>query len=283
MLENATNLTNTTVRTSEGFLGFLSDYWQELSALAALITIISVVIGLVSKGYFQKRQHAHDEEMEKSRHEYDKKLRQQAKDAVRAMKMLRHFINPLIKDLELKTHGIDDALDTTQFGAMQPRIYPLPNYKFAFTNIFGSENCEWLKGKVNEYNNSVNMLNDTISKFSPVIEESIKKTFPEKIEIFEKDMNFFVYHIANNDRTLAGNPEDPYGFWNKHVEEILAIRDSGKTLDKANEIKQHLRNAKKVASELKARLEKIKEQCKKRHDIDDDEIEVKEGEVEVRS
>ena len=73
MLENTTNLTNATVRASEGFLGFLSDYWQELSALAAIITSISVVVGLVFRWAFQKKQHEHERAMQQSQQDYDKK------------------------------------------------------------------------------------------------------------------------------------------------------------------------------------------------------------------
>ena len=74
MLENATNLTNTTscVGILGGLLLFFSDYWRELSALAAIITTILVVIGLVFRWYLQKKQHEHEEKMQRSEQEYPK-------------------------------------------------------------------------------------------------------------------------------------------------------------------------------------------------------------------
>lgn len=94
-------------------------------------------------------------------------------------------------------------------------------------------------------------------------------------------MKFLVYSIANNDRTLAKNTNNGYGFWNEHINEFLAIRDSGEPFDRANEIKQYLSEAKRVATELKDKLEELKGQYKKREDVEEDEIEIEEEYEEV--
>ncbi len=128
MIENATNLANTTVRASNGFLGFLSDYWQELSALAAIITIISVVIGIVLKGYLQKKQHTHEKEMLKLQQEYDEKIRQEDEESIqRDKKVIYDWLSDKTKHLMPNTVGspffttswpstkeISSALDLTE-------------------------------------------------------------------------------------------------------------------------------------------------------------------------
>jgi uncharacterized protein YukE len=274
MLGNATNLTNTTslVGVLGGFWVFLSDFWQELSALAAIITIISVVIGLIFKRCLQKKQHEHDKEMEKLRQEYDEKIRQKAKDAIRAMKLLRYFIRPFITDLERVISNIKHLLDTEQFGVINLRIKP--NYEFAYTNIFGSENYGWLKGKVNEYNNVIEAIKDTKTKFEQAIEGYIGQTFSNDIELLKEDMQFLVHRITNNDTTSTNNPEGVYGFWKEHKDEFLEIKNEGEPLDRANEIKQYLNKAKSVATELKDRLEDLKGQYLQEWDIWEPEIEI---------
>ena len=128
MIENATNLANKTVRASNGFLGFLSDYWQELSALAAIITIILVVIGMVLKGYLQKKQHTHEKEMLKLQQEYDEKIRQEEEESIqRDKKVIYDWLSDKTKHLMPNTVGspffttswpstkeISSALDLTE-------------------------------------------------------------------------------------------------------------------------------------------------------------------------
>jgi hypothetical protein len=193
----------------------------------------------------------------------------------RAIKMLDNFITPLIVELKMEICNIDDSLDNERFGWTKTKIRP--NYKFIYKWVVDNKDNTWIRRKVDEYNKLVTSINDTKPMFEEAIEQSIKQKFPDSMGILKEDTRFLVFSIANNDRTLASNTEGVYGFWNEHMDELLEIRNEGELLDRANKIKQSLSKAKKVASELKDRLEELKGQYMEKCDVWEPEIEIKKG------
>ena len=197
----------------------------------------------------------------------------------RAIKMLDNFITPLIVELKRKICNIGDSLDNERFGWTRTKIEP--NYKFIYKGVVDNKDDTWIRRKVDEYNNFVKSINDTKPIFEEAIEQSIKQKFPDSIEILKENMRSLVFSIANNDRTRANSTEGAYGFWNEHIDELLEIRNEGELLDRANKIKQCLSKAKKVASELKDRLEELKGQYMEKCDVWEPEIEIEKGGTRV--
>ena len=167
MLENATNLTNATFRASEGFLGFLSDYWQELSAL---ITIILVVVGLVFKWVFQKKQHEHEKEMEKIRREYDEKIREKDRENHLRSLLIELKFNKKLADINEKT-----SYDTSAYERAKETncLFVLP---------------EELINKINEAQIMLNTarLHDGLYHVEMIDTERLKELYEDIIPDFEE-------------------------------------------------------------------------------------------------
>lgn len=191
----------------------------------------------------------------------------------RIVEMLRDFINPLISNLEADIRGIDNSLHNGRF--THPKSPIEPNYKYAHTDILGNKNYEWIKKKVDEYNELNETINDAVTELEHAIRDAIEHRYPKEIIKNKKDMRFLIFSIANNDKAPVSNPEGIYGFWNENRNELLALRDDEKPREYINQIKTTLTKKREIATELKDKLEELKEQHMKRSDIAEDKIERK--------
>jgi hypothetical protein len=90
MIENAINLVNATIP----ILEILSEHGIGISAFIAIITLFVVVGEMFYRRYLQKKQHEHENEIERSRQEHDKRA---AKEQI--IKHLKRFIQTEENDM----------------------------------------------------------------------------------------------------------------------------------------------------------------------------------------
>lgn len=82
----------------QGIWAFISGHW----IIGALITVIIFLFGGIGNKIIEWYHHRKEQKAQR-KHQ-------------KTIKVLRHFINPLIKNLEREIHDIDDSLINGRFG-----------------------------------------------------------------------------------------------------------------------------------------------------------------------